>query len=117
MSEKQAATDRGSYRAAVIRTDGTSTYWTLEGVTAEQAADNVRKRANAADAEAPVLIATVCRTGTYSPRRVTLPAAGQTTIHWAACGEYNMTAIDERIYAIDADGEPYVDLLDGQGER
>ena len=117
MGAKETETARGTYHAAVIRTDGTSTWWTLDDVTAEQAAGAVRKLAAAEDARGRILIATVCRAGTSTPHRVTLPPAGPETIYWAACGQYDVTAIDGRVYAVDGQGERYVDLLDGEGER
>ena len=112
---KPAETGRDTYHAAVIWTDGTCTSWRLERVTAAQAAGNVRKLAESDEAKDQILIATICREGTRQPQRVTLPGTDR-TVHWAACGQYDVTAIDGRIYAIDQDGEPYVDLLDGDGE-
>ena len=117
MTTSRAGSEKDTYRVAAIWSDGTHSGWEIAGVTAAQARAAVRDRARECLKDRPrMLLATVCRAGATDAEQVTLPAGGR-TVHWAACGQYDVTALDGRIYCIDGQGEPYMDALDGEGEQ
>ena len=116
MDTTRAGERKDKYRIAVIWSDGSNSGWEIDSVSATAAKVHVRQLTLLCiGEERTIVLATVCRVGSADVQRVTLPVHGR-TIHWAACGQYDVTVIDGRVYCIDEQGEPYVNPLDGNGE-